>query len=212
MSGRALGTALTLVLAAVLLVPGPGSAQEAPAPPSAAELERWVAPRLERSREGSDLMRLRLLYLLAVNDRRQLEAAEGELARLRRVAPTAGGILLDAYAGALETARARHERWPPRRLDHLRAGADLLDGAVAAAPHDAEVRWLRLASAHFLPAVFGRRPVAREDRDALIALLPAHSRGLDPEVRRTIARFLLDHASLDPSERRRIEPLAALAP
>ncbi|HLU69808.1 MAG TPA: hypothetical protein VKZ88_03455, partial [Fibrobacteria bacterium] len=66
----------------------------------------------------------------------------------------------------------RHAVWPSARLKALRRGLDRLDEAVRRAPDDVDVRYLRLTSTYYLPALFGRAESVRSDFNALADLLP----------------------------------------
>jgi hypothetical protein len=92
-----------------------------------------------------------------------------------RSRPAAGSTLaatLTAYEGALATLRAKHALWPPRKLQHLRAGLAVLDATIEAHPEHAEARYLRLMSCYYLPSILGRGGSVQEDFAALARLLP----------------------------------------
>jgi len=126
------------------------------------------------TREG-DLQRLRTLYLLAVDDKPGLARAWEVHARLASSAwgRTGGGeALLTGYRGALLALEAKHGFWPHTRIRDLRRALDVLDAQVEATPDHEEVRYLRMLSTAFLPAILGRGEGVDDDLEALVTLLP----------------------------------------
>jgi hypothetical protein len=106
------------------------------------------------------------------------------------------------------TLRAKHGTWPPSRLRHLREGLSILDGAVAARPDEAEVRYLRLLSCYYLPGILGRGRSVREDFAALARLLPEARHDFPPELYAAMVRFVLENGGPSPPQRAAL--LAAL--
>jgi hypothetical protein len=103
--------------------------------------------------------------------------------------------LLQAYEGAFDALDARHGSWPPARLRAVRSALRQLDAAVAAAPDDVEVRYLRLVNTWYLPGIFGRRDSAREDRDRVEQLMAAAEEpgaGVPPGIHAAIHCFMHD--------------------
>ena len=76
--------------------------------------------------------------------------------------------LLQAYLGSVYTLDSR-DAWPgPGKLTYLRNGGKELDAAVAAAPDNPAVRFIRAIDYFELPAIFGKRQTAREDFQLLV--------------------------------------------
>jgi hypothetical protein len=76
--------------------------------------------------------------------------------------------LLQAYLGSVYTLCSR-DAWPgPGKLTYLRNGGRLLDAAVVADPDNPAVRFIRAIDFFELPAIFGKRQVAREDFQILL--------------------------------------------
>jgi tetratricopeptide (TPR) repeat protein len=76
--------------------------------------------------------------------------------------------LLQAYLGSTYTLDSR-DAWPgPGKLTYLRNGGALLDAAVAADPQNPAVRLVRAIDYFELPAIFGKRSVARADLQLLV--------------------------------------------
>ena len=161
-----------------------------------------------------DLGSLREAYFAAVGDAKAIPRALAEIERVRGGGTAATGSELDAtltaYRGALVTLQAKHALWPPQKLKFMREGLALLDGAVAASPDAAEVRYLRLMSCYYLPGFFGRRGSVREDFAALARLLPRVRAQYPAELYGAIARFVVEKGRLDAGQRQALE--ATLVP
>lgn len=166
-------------------------------------------PRAAAEMPAPGLDRLRALYLAAVEDDEAIERGLEEVERLREgSAAGRGGAragLLSAYAGALETLRAKHALWPPAKLRHLRQGLEVLDRAVEEHPEVAEIRYLRLMSCYYLPGVLGRRGSVREDFAALARLLPDARDEYPPDAYQAVVRFVLEEGTPSPDARERLE-------
>ena len=76
--------------------------------------------------------------------------------------------LLQAYLGSVYTLDSR-DAWPgPSKLTYLQNGGKLMDAAVAAAPNNPAVRFVRAIDYFELPAIFGKRQTARDDFQLLV--------------------------------------------
>ena len=142
------------------------------------------------------LDRVRALFFAAVDDGAAIDDGFAALAEARSgaLAERPPDALLLAYDGALTMLRAKHGTWPPSRLRAVRDGLERLDAAVALAPSDVEVLYLRLVNTHYLPGFFGRRDTARADLRAVRVLLPHAPPTLPAALRDAIAGFVQDHA------------------
>lgn len=209
--------------------PGAGSlAPDAGTPPEAADPEPSAAEDADvRKLGGGDLRRveaalaaapdslplrmdrLRILYVLSVRDGGLAGEGARELDRIRSLAPLEAGPLLQAYRGAFRVLGAKHAAWPPRKLDHLKAGLPALDSAVSTAPDQAEIRYLRLVSCYYLPFFIGRKQSVREDFAALARLLPEAHGNYPARWYLGFARFVLEKGSLEEDRRRALEARVA---
>ncbi len=186
-----------------------------------AELEAGAPPGLSGFEAGME--RLWALYHLGVGEEDRLDEARALVAELRSLAaapdsresdasgargadaPGVEGIVVEALGGAVEVARAKHSRWPPTKLKHLRAGMETLDRLAADHPNDLRVRYLRLVSGFYVPFFLKREVVVREDLRVLAARLPEHPEAFSPPLFAGVARFVLEHGDPTPEERARLE-------
>ena len=103
----------------------------------------------------------------AVNgDTQETKALTADLEKWTQEQPT--NYLLQAYLGSVYTLDSR-DAWPgPGKLTYLRKGGKWLDGAVASAPDNPAVRFVRAIDYFELPAIFGKRQTARDDFQILL--------------------------------------------
>jgi len=84
------------------------------------------------------------------------------------------------YLGSAYTLRSRDLPIGPAKLTALRKGIALMDEAAAAAPGDAHVQLTRAVTNEALPTFLGRRKVAREQLDQLVAQVEKDPAKLKP--------------------------------
>jgi hypothetical protein len=98
----------------------------------------------------------------AVNgDTKETKALTADLEKWTKEQPA--NHLLQAYLGSVYTLDSR-DAWPgPGKLTYLRDGGRELDAAVAAAPDNPAVRFVRAIDYYELPWIFGKRQTARDD-------------------------------------------------
>jgi hypothetical protein len=103
----------------------------------------------------------------AVNgDTQETKALTADLEKWVDEQPT--NYLLQAYLGSVYTLDSR-DAWPgPGKLTFLRKGGQWLDAAVASAPDNPAVRFVRAIDYFELPAIFGKRQTARDDFQILL--------------------------------------------
>jgi tetratricopeptide (TPR) repeat protein len=73
------------------------------------------------------------------------------------------------YLGSAYTLRSRDLSIGPAKLSALRKGIALMDEAAAAAPQNANVQLTRAVTNEALPTFLGRRKIARQQLDQLVA-------------------------------------------
>jgi hypothetical protein len=135
-----------------------------------------------------------------------LEAVAGLRASLDPSTP-AQDRLLRAYEGSFRALLGKHGGWPGERLRNLREGNALMDSAVAEAPDDVAVRYIRLMSGFYLPGFLGRGEKVDADLTALIQLLPESHHRLPDELVPEVVLFVLEHGEPTPEQRARIGAL-----
>jgi len=103
----------------------------------------------------------------AVNgDTKETKALTADLEKWTKEQPD--NHLLQVYLGSVYTLDSR-DAWPgPGKLTYLRNGGKLMDAAVAAAPDNPAVRFVRAIDYYELPFFFGKGPTARDDFQILL--------------------------------------------
>ena len=94
--------------------------------------------------------------------------------------------LARVYLGSAETLRSRDLPFGPTKLSTLRRGIAHMDEAAAAAPNDGKVLLLRAITNEALPALLGRRQVARQALEELVTLVEKEPAKLSPGDRQSL--------------------------
>lgn len=129
-------------------------AAQPPAPhPSSGKLDPFDEPLIKQ---------IRVRHEKAVNgDTKETKALTTDLEKWTKEQPT--NYLLQAYLGSVYTLDSR-DAWPgPGKLTFLKNGGKLMDDAVAAAPDNPAVRFVRAIDYYMLPFFFGKGKTAHDD-------------------------------------------------
>jgi hypothetical protein len=94
--------------------------------------------------------------------------------------------LARVYLGSAYTLRSRDLGLSRAKLDALRKGVALMDAAAAAAPDNARVQLIRAVTNGALPIFLGRRALARQQLDQLVAQVEAAPEKLKPSDRQLL--------------------------
>jgi len=161
-----------LIVFSAVLIGGASSlcAQTAPAP-AAAPLEVIPNPPIQPAPtdpfDDPLIKSVQARHEKAVNgDTKETKALTTDLEKWTAEQPT--NYLLQAYLGSVYTLDSR-DAWPgPGKLTYLKNGGKWLDGAVAAAPDNPAVRFIRAIDYYELPFIFGKGRTARDDFQLLL--------------------------------------------
>jgi hypothetical protein len=99
-------------------------------------------------------------------DKKETKALTADLEKWTQEQPT--NYLLQAYLGSVYTLDSRDSWWGPDKLTYLKKGGKWMDGAVAAAPDNPAVRFVRAIDYYELPSLFGKGATARDDFQILL--------------------------------------------
>ncbi len=94
--------------------------------------------------------------------------------------------LARVYLGSTYTLLSRDLPLGPAKLSALRKGIALMDEAAAAAPGNADVQLNRAVTNQALPAFLGRRKIAREQLERLLAQVEKRPDALTPADRQLL--------------------------
>lgn len=140
-------------------------------------------------------------FYLSIDDK---DKAENLLKFLKDSFYTPGTIVparAAAYAGAVEAIMAKHVFNPYRKYKYIKGGLNKLNKAVEDAPSILEVRFLRFAVLHNIPAIFGIGDERIADLNTVYELLLQKDyRDVDYNLQKGIAEFLLDSERISPDQ------------
>lgn len=94
--------------------------------------------------------------------------------------------LAKVYLGSAHTLRSAESFWGPTKLEHLKKGGALMDAAVAAAPNNPRVRFIRAVNGYKVPKRFKRRSVAVSDFVVLVPIAEKGGHGLSKRERQAM--------------------------
>jgi hypothetical protein len=131
---------------------------QASAPPSPVPIDPFSDPLIQQIQARQEK---------AVNgDTKETKALTADLEKWTKEQPA--NYLLMAYLGSVYTIDSR-DAWPgPGKLTYLKNGGKLMDAAVAAAPDNPAVRFVRAIDYYELPFFFGKGETARDDFKILL--------------------------------------------
>ena len=127
-------------------------------------------------------MQARNLYYLGIyGDKASGEQADDLLGKLHQQFPD--DAVVTVYFGSTRLIEAEHT-WALWRKNSLsKQGIQLMDSAVAAAPQNLEVRFVRGATERELPGFFGRKRQAQDDLKTIVtAPEPVRRAWLEPKL------------------------------
>jgi tetratricopeptide (TPR) repeat protein len=129
------------------------TAPAAPAPVAATKTDPFSDPLIKQIEARHEKA--------VAGDTKETAALTTDLQKLVQEQPN--NHLLQAYLGSVYTLDSR-DAWPgPGKLTYLKNGGKELDAAVAAAPDNPAVRFIRAIDYYELPTFFGKRQTARDD-------------------------------------------------
>ena len=116
--------------------------------------------------------------------------------------------VVQAYYASLEGLRGRHAANPFTKLDHVRRAIAWIDALPQRHPRYLEIRFLRFAFYHQLPALFGVRGRVGGDLAVLVGRLEAGPDAeVPPQVRRDMILYILESGEPDQEQRLRLSRL-----
>jgi len=164
-------------------------AQTNPAPALAANAAAQPSAPAQRDPFSDPLIKqIEARHEKAVNgDTKETKALTADLEKFTKEQPT--NYLLQAYLGSVYTLDSRDAWIGPGKLAFLRNGGKLLDAAVAAAPDNPAVRFVRAIDYYELPFFFGKGATAHADFQILVKQIDGEIKtpyALNPETRQGI--------------------------
>ncbi len=120
--------------------------------------------------------------------------------------------IINGYIGTLEALKAKHAWNPYYKIKHLNNSEKTFKGAVAADPHNIEIRFMRFSIEHNVPKFLGYTKNLVDDKLEMIKQIDAkYYASADNKLVKTIIRFLLDSKRCTTAEQKNLtQHLAAL--
>ena len=116
--------------------------------------------------ESTDTRLLRKTLIAAVNSSTVTDSLYNQLNKPGKKQP-----LVIAYLGTLDALKAKHCWNPYYKLRFLSASAKQMQAAIAADPHNLEIRFMRFSIEYNVPGFLGYSRDLDTDREEMISLL-----------------------------------------
>jgi len=101
--------------------------------------------------------------------------------------------LLMGYVGTLQALKSKHHWNPYSKLKYLQLATKTMNKAVAGAPMNLEIRFMRFSIQHYTPSFLGYSKQLAEDRQVLVKLYETQNFGTaDAIFLKSIAQFMLE--------------------
>lgn len=109
--------------------------------------------------------------------------------------------LITGYIGAVQALKAVHVFNPFTKLKYLNQAEKTFAQAIAAEPHNIEIRFMRFSVEHNVPGFLGYGKHLEADRQEIISQLKKKNyKTADSELITTVVRFLVDSERCTPAE------------
>ncbi len=106
-------------------------------------------------------------------------------------------VLILAYEGGLESLKAKYSPFPISKFIHVKKALNILEDAIAEAPENLEIRFLRFAILHNIPGIMGYGKERGDDAELIVSLLLKKKFDhLDRDAQKDITKYMLDSGRL----------------
>ncbi len=137
---------------------------------------------------GDNALELRQRFYAAADDQ---EAAQAFFDELELVDEPISPLTL-GYKGMASLLRARDSLWPHLKFHHFVRGRELLERAIARAPENVELRFLRYTVQLNAPVFLNYRMNLEQDKAQLLtAVVQNDASNIDADLRDRILEFML---------------------
>ena len=167
--------------------------------------------RAETAPACPEFAQARMLFYQSVEDARHIEEAVQLFEEIQRKYADHEGRAL-VYLGTLRALRGKHARWPYTKLKFVKQGLALMDQGIKKAPRDVEALFIRGATCHHLPRLFGRHKQSLSDLNKVIQLLDTQPHFHDAELVHNVVEFLLANIHLEDQALESLERIKGRTP
>lgn len=144
-----------------------------------------------------DLAEVRKLYTDAAKSESNTKAFNEKLATIADNDPDK---VLVAYKGCGLTLNSKFSKVLADKISFMKAGAKLIDAAVAADPNNVEIRMIRLSVQESVPKIVGYRANKKEDKAMILKNFKDTG-----ELKEYIRNFINQSKSFTPAERKSLK-------
>ena len=117
--------------------------------------------------------------------------------------------LILGYVGTLQALKSKHHWNPYSKLKYLQLATKTMNKAVAVAPMNLEIRFMRFSIQHYTPSFLGYSKQLAEDRQVLVKLYDTQNFGTaDALFVKSIAQFMLDSKRCTEAEKQLFKKFA----
>ena len=117
--------------------------------------------------------------------------------------------LILGYVGTLQALKSKHHWNPYSKLKYLQLATKTMNKAVAVAPMNLEIRFMRFSIQHYTPSFLGYSKQLAEDRQVLVKLYDTQNFGTaDAIFIKSIARFMLESKRCTEAEKQLFKKFA----
>lgn len=139
---------------------------------------------------------LRHQVMRAINSSKTTDSLYNILTAISNKSP-----LITGYTGTLQALKAKHHWNPYYKIKHVKDAQKAFSKAIAAEPHNMELRFLRFSVDYKLPRLLGYTKNMEADKDEIIAQLTQKNYTADnKDLVITIINFLLEANTHTPAE------------
>lgn len=158
-------------------------------------------------RKPLTLTEVRREYYRALDHEQAVAPLYARLSRERTLSPVMLG-----YRAATLALKARYAWNPVQKLKYLKQAGPMFERAIEAEPQHVEIRFLRFAMEHYMPAFLGFSTHLAEDRRAIVeGLYHLQLTGQeDPTILSGAAKFVRDSGRCTETERDQLDTVLAL--
>ncbi len=148
----------------------------------------------------------RKLFYASVEDEASIEKALNTFRKLAKHEGAWKGKSL-TYIGALYALKGKHAFWPPKKLEYVNKGLEIMDKGLAMSPTDIEAMFVHGSTTFYLPFFFHRSEQAEQTFRKILELLPTQAQHYDPELVANATEFIRKNLDLSPAERTLLESI-----
>jgi len=153
---------------------------------------------------NSDYVGIRKTIVLAVNNERITDSLLQKLSPFSDKNP-----LLLGYVATLQALKSKHHWNPYSKLKYLQLATKNMNKAVAGAPMNLEIRFMRFSIQHYTPSFLGYSKQLAEDRQVLVKLYETqHFGSSDALLVKSIAQFMLESKRCSDAEKQLFKKFA----